>query len=230
MEPFDERWLLVQWRPVPRLSAVVVAVLLHAIAVPLWFWSLQEMPPPVPLPEDRVVQLDATPTTLVYDAKLAGGGKGGFGSGKKAGGTRLRGTKVASPKLPIPAGEAELGPSLPLGEQARRLTKSMTQSYNFKGIYGFFPTHDYQVAARTAGDMPKISADELPPRFEQYVTVQITIDTDGHVAEARIVAGAVDAPIEQKLLAAVREFRYRPAQRDGVAIPSLLNVVFHVPS
>jgi hypothetical protein len=50
------------------------------------------------------------------------------------------------------------------------------------------------------------------------------------VAEERIVAGMVDPTIEQKLLSAIREFKYSPAKRDGVPIPSQLDIVIHIPS
>ena len=49
------------------------------------------------------------------------------------------------------------------------------------------------------------------------------------LAEARIVAGLVDPPIQQKLLSAIREFEYNPAKRDGVPIPSQLDIVIHIP-
>jgi hypothetical protein len=81
-------------------------------------------------------------------------------------------------------------------------------SLKFRQIYGFSPTHDYELAFRTAGEVPTIPAADLPPRFEQYVTVEITIDVDGRVADERIVAGLVDPAIEQKLLLTIREFRY----------------------
>jgi TonB family protein len=60
--------------------------------------------------------------------------------------------------------------------------------------------------------------------------VEITIDTEGQVAEARVISGLVDASIQQKLLSAIREFKYTPATRDGVPIPSQRDIVVHVPS
>ena len=60
--------------------------------------------------------------------------------------------------------------------------------------------------------------------------VDITIDVDGRVAEAQIVGGLVPIKIQQTLLSAIREFKYRPAQRNGAPIPSQLEIVVHVPS
>lgn len=103
-------------------------------------------------------------------------------------------------------------------------------SLKFRQAYGFSPTHDYQLALRTEGEIPSISAADLPPHFEQYVVVEVTIDVDGRVADERIIAGMVDPPIEQKLLSAIRGFKYSPAKRDGVPIPSQLDIVVHIPS
>src|SRR5258708_18307044 len=106
----------------------------------------------------------------------------------------------------------------------------MMLSFKFRQIYGFSPTGDYEPAGRTTGDIPSITAADLPPRFEQYVTVEITIDIDGRVAEARIVGGVVDSAIEHKILSAIREFKYTPAKRDGSPIPSQVDIVIHIPT
>jgi TonB family protein len=96
-------------------------------------------------------------------------------------------------------------------------------------FYGF-STSDSQLAVRMAGEIPNIPAADLPPRFEQYVMVDIIIDTNGRVAEAQIVGGQVPTKIQQTLLSAIREFKYRPAQLNGAPIPSQLEIVVHVPS
>lgn len=117
-----------------------------------------------------------------------------------------------------------------LRAEARQATAAITASINFHGIYGFYPDHEYQLAVQTAGEFPSISAAQVPPRFEQYVIVEVTIDTEGRVAEARIVAGLVDPAIQQTLLSAIREFKYNPAKRDGVPIPSQRDIVIHIPT
>lgn len=116
-----------------------------------------------------------------------------------------------------------------LREHARQATAGLMTNLRFRSIYGFSPS-DYQMAVKTAGEIPVISAADLPPRFQQYVIVEVTIDIDGRVADARITAGLVSPNIEQTLLAAIREFRYRPAKHDGSPIPSQLDIVIHVPT
>lgn len=103
------------------------------------------------------------------------------------------------------------------------------RSLKFRQIYGFYPGHDYQLPIRKSGEIPHISADLFPPKFSQFVVIDITIDTQGTVADAHIVAGIVDPPIQQLLLTAVREFKYVPAKRDKLPVPSQLEIVVPVP-
>jgi TonB family protein len=133
-------------------------------------------------------------------------------------------------RVPEPGNALGVASAQTLREHAKQGTAAIMLSLKFRQVYGFSPTHDHQLAFRTAGEIPSISAADLPPRFEQYVIVEVTIDVDGRVADERIVAGMVDPPIEQKLLSAIREFKYSPAKRDGVPIPSQLDIVIHIPS
>jgi TonB family protein len=116
-----------------------------------------------------------------------------------------------------------------LREHARQATAAMMTNFKMRHIYGF-STIDYQLPFQTSGEIPIISAEHVPSRFEQYVVVEVTIDIDGRVAYARIVAGQVDQAIQQTLLSAVREFKYRPATRDGTPIPSQVDIVIHIPT
>jgi Luciferase-like monooxygenase len=70
----------------------------------------------------------------------------------------------------------------------------------------------------------------LPPFWRIGQSIPPTIDVDGRVVEERIVAGMVDPAIERTLLSAIRDFKYSPAKRDGVPIPSQLDIVIHIPS
>jgi TonB family protein len=117
-----------------------------------------------------------------------------------------------------------------LRKSAREYTAGLMNNFKFRQMYGFSPGPDYQLAFQTAGTLPVISATEVPPRFEQYLIVDIIVDVDGRVADARIESGSVDPHIEHKLLSAIREFKYRPATRDGSPIPCQLGIVVHIPS
>jgi TonB family protein len=101
--------------------------------------------------------------------------------------------------------------------------------FKFSQTYGFSP-EDYRFPVLTSGVLPTILASELPSRFEQYLTVEVTIDIDGRVADARLVSGEAMPTIEQRVLAAIREFKYIPAKRGGSPIPSQVDIVVHIPS
>lgn len=116
-----------------------------------------------------------------------------------------------------------------LRAHARAATAGLMVGIKQRLIYGF-STNDYKLAIQTSGAIPVISADDLPPRFEQYLIVEVTIDTDGRVADARLTAGMATPKIEQTLLSAIREFKYIPAKRDGTPIPCQIDLVIHIPS
>lgn len=133
-------------------------------------------------------------------------------------------TRVAS------NGNADTGAALQvLRQHAANATAGMIDNIKVSQFYGIH-SDDYQLAFQTAGQLPVISANEVPPRFEQLVTVEVTIDADGHVADARIIGGEVSSSIQHKLLAAVREFRYSPAKHFGTPIPSQVDLIVHIPS
>jgi TonB family protein len=116
-----------------------------------------------------------------------------------------------------------------LREHAKQATAAIMTSIKFRQIYGFSPI-EYDLPSRKSGELPVISAADLPPRFQQYVIVEVTIDVDGRVADARVTTGTVPPTIERTLLSAIREFKYNPAKREGTPIPSQLDIVVHVPT
>ncbi|HJT52698.1 MAG TPA: energy transducer TonB [Candidatus Angelobacter sp.] len=215
-----QRQILLSTRPVPgwpmillsasgHVAAVVsLVVLLHATAIHF-----------VP-PQYETVQIISGSAHLSYNPP------------------RARSAQTAPLLLPhapprsrvVSNGTAPTGKALEvLREHAQSATAGMIDSIRVSQFYGFH-SDDYKLAIHTAGEFPHISAAELPPHFEQLVTVEVTIDTVGHVADARIVGGEVSAPIQRKLLAAVREFRYIPATHYGSPIPSQLDLIIHVPT
>jgi hypothetical protein len=116
-----------------------------------------------------------------------------------------------------------------LQREAQKETAALMRSLKFRQIYGFYPGHNYQLPIRQSGEMPHISADRFPPNFSQFIVIDIVINSQGAVADAKIVAGIVDPPIQELLLSAVRQFKYTPAKRDSVPVPSELELVFLVP-
>jgi TonB family protein len=217
----DERQILLSRNPVPRTSVLLLSVFSHlavlvligvlwrasrVYVVPEKFQTAQKIAKPADLSFNPI-----RPTTMHPQASPP---------------HAHRKTKQTPPPQ---SGTTEEGAQT-LYDRAKRATSAIMLDLKFYQVYGFHPGHDYQLAAQTAGRYPTILAADLPPRFEQYVVVEVTIDIDGRVAEARIVSGIVNTTIQETLLSAIREFKYRPAKRDGVPIPSQVDVVIHIPT
>jgi TonB family protein len=73
---------------------------------------------------------------------------------------------------------------------------------------------------------PLVSPDDLHGLTEGNVVVEITIDENGNIV-ARTVVQSLGPAIDVKVLAALENWRFRPATRDGVPIPSKQDVVYH---
>ena len=130
-------------------------------------------------------------------------------------------------RITIPDEPKYQGSDAVLDSEAKRWTSAITKSLNFHRVY---LNHEYELAVLISGDLPFISADELPLHFQSYVTIEVTIDAEGIPAHVHTIAGIVTPVIEQKLLAAIRRFRYIPAKRDGLPVPSQRDIVIHIPT
>ena len=202
----------------PTASALALSILLHSAGLVLFL--LLRFPAPLRIAPVQIQVAQVIPLTPHVSFAPNGNTRRGNG-GRNNSRPFAAGPKVSSPKLS--AGEA-------LQRDAKRYSAAMMNGLKFQEIYGFYPGHKFQLPVRQSGEIPHISRDQVPPHYEQIVLVDITIDTEGKVADARIVAGLVDRSIQQTLLAAVREFKYAPATRDDVPIPSEVEIVIPVPS
>jgi TonB family protein len=61
------------------------------------------------------------------------------------------------------------------------------------------------------------------------VIVEVTIDEHGVVTETKVVQ-SLQSDIDDKVIATLKNWRFRPASVDGVAISSRQDVHFHFPS
>ena len=94
---------------------------------------------------------------------------------------------------------------------------------------GAFSGHDVRPALPEVFPDPQVARAELPAGLEGDVVVEVTIDSNGTVIGTKLLQG-LHPPIEQKVLATVQQWRFKPATRDGVPIPSRQDVHFHFPS
>ncbi|HEY6273034.1 MAG TPA: energy transducer TonB [Terriglobales bacterium] len=76
---------------------------------------------------------------------------------------------------------------------------------------------------------PHVSRWELPHGTEGDVIVELTIDAEGNVVEEKLLQG-LGPNIDGRVMAAVRDWHFRPATRNGVAIPFKYDARFHFPS
>jgi TonB family protein len=76
---------------------------------------------------------------------------------------------------------------------------------------------------------PRIPRGEVPSGVVGDVVVEITIDVQGNVIEEKLLKG-IGYGIDEKVIAAVRAWHFRPATRNGVPIPSKHDVLYHFPS
>lgn len=76
---------------------------------------------------------------------------------------------------------------------------------------------------------PKVSRWELPAGLQGDVVVEVTISDQGLVVDEKLLQG-LGHGIDEKVIAALRDWRFRPATRNGIAIPSKHDVHFHFPS
>jgi len=76
---------------------------------------------------------------------------------------------------------------------------------------------------------PAVSRADLPPGVQGDVIVEVTIDEQGNVIELKLIRG-IGYGIEDRVLATLRQWRFRPASKDGVTIASQHLVTFHYPS
>src|SRR5438270_10577629 len=75
----------------------------------------------------------------------------------------------------------------------------------------------------------KIPRSELPTGIQGDVIVEITIDAQGAVIEERLLQG-LGHGVDDRVIAVLRDWRFHPATRNGIPIPSKHDVHFHFPS
>jgi periplasmic protein TonB len=113
-------------------------------------------------------------------------------------------------------------------------TNAMTETARAGSPYGSLANglttgHEVRPALPISFADPRVSASELPGGMQGDVVVEITIDAGGNIVETKVLK-RLGYGLEEKVLAALQNWRFRPATRDGVAIPSQQYVYFHFPS
>lgn len=76
---------------------------------------------------------------------------------------------------------------------------------------------------------PPVSRADLPAGVQGDVIVEVTIDPQGNVVEAKLLQG-IGYGIEQKVLQVLQRWHFHPAMRDGMTVASQHIVHFHYPA
>jgi len=73
---------------------------------------------------------------------------------------------------------------------------------------------------------PVVTSSDLADVIEGDVVIEITIDDRGEIVQ-KVVLKTLGPAIDAKVLAALESWHFRPATRNGVAIPSKQDVLYH---
>ncbi len=85
---------------------------------------------------------------------------------------------------------------------------------------------DIRPALPSVTSEPHVNSDDLRGVSEGNVVVEIVIDESGAIVR-KSVTQSMGPAIDSKVLAALENWRFHPATRDGVPIPSKQDVVYH---
>lgn len=96
-------------------------------------------------------------------------------------------------------------------------------------IEGPMEGHEVHVAYPVVFPDPELARHEIPAGVIGDVIVEVTIDAQGNVVETKLVQ-AIGHGIDEKIITALRQWRYQPATLDGVPVASKHDVHFHFPS
>ena len=94
--------------------------------------------------------------------------------------------------------------------------------------YGAVSGLEVRPAVRIFGSEPILDTDDLAGISEGNEIIELTIDAQGIIVE-RSVIQSLSPAVDMRVLAALADWRFRPATRDGVAIPSKQDVYYHFP-
>lgn len=169
------------------------------------------------------------------------------------GGTRV--TPLYYPVSPLASAPADPSLSAPVSARRKdsRSRLQWPQSSKSRGGPNLSPSTVVQSAAAKdansgpsagspSGSQGPLSGEEIRPalpinasdpavypwelREEGDVIIEITIDEAGNITDKRVLHSMTPA-IDQKVLLALETWRFRPATRDGIPIPSKQDVHYH---
>lgn len=121
-------------------------------------------------------------------------------------------------------------PLAPTAEYAQSIAANAAHAGSKSGstLEGLLAGREIRPALPLVFPDPPIPSSQVPADVAGDVVVEVTIDARGNVVKTRLLQG-LGHGIEEKVIATVLQWRFRPATADGVPIASLQDVVFHYP-
>jgi TonB family protein len=135
-------------------------------------------------------------------------------------------------KAPRKAAEREL-PRPKIGQDDQTSTPGETAQARAAGsplgtvLEGPLTGEEVRPALPVVSPDPHVAADELGG-LQGDVVVEVTIDEQGNIVQ-KVVVQSLTPAIDSKVLAALENWHFRPATRNGVAIASKQDVYYHFP-
>ncbi len=94
--------------------------------------------------------------------------------------------------------------------------------------YGATDGTEVRPAIRIAGSEPRVYPWDWANVPEGNIIIEVTIDERGNITRKQVLQSLAPM-IDNKVMAALEDWRFLPATRDGVAIPSKQDVHYHYP-
>lgn len=128
---------------------------------------------------------------------------------------------------PAPVKAKEAPVPNPQGEVAERNAHAGTV---YGSIWALMQQgHDVKPAFPIVYPSPDLSQIDWPLGYQGEIVVEVTIERDGTVSDMKVIQ-SVGRGVDEKVLATVQRWRFRPAILDGSPIASKHDVHFHLPS
>jgi TonB family protein len=136
---------------------------------------------------------------------------------------RAKAAKVAKRELPRPELGSDTETSVP-GQVAQAQPAGSPLGTVLEGP---LTGEEVRPALPVVAPDPIVATDELAG-LQGDVVVEVTIDDKGNIIQ-KVVLQSLAPKVDGKVLEALENWRFRPATRNGVAIPSKQDVFYHFP-
>jgi len=142
---------------------------------------------------------------------------------------KIRLTRAMKPRAARPLKAQSTQEQANIGDRLDAANKDARAGSEYGSLFsGPADGHDVRPAYPVVFPNPPVSRSDFPEGFQGDVIVEVTIDKLGNVIDLRLLQG-VGRGIDEKVIATLRSWRYKPATMDGEPIAEKHDVHFHYP-